>query len=245
MAKSSVKLNATAKAILVALFLVTVSTLLFAVLSVILAVQNRAKTEQLEMLNTRVAQLEQTIERPLQAYGDRVRSKLEHAGLNANLMLQKDERWNDLPYGWGEWENYGRNACALAVLTMVHASYNNGDLTPDEILDWAGNDYFTNSGTSWSIFPAFAKDFNYKIDNLGDDLKKADDYLRDGTTVIASVKPGRFTYVGHIILLTHLDADGYHLLDPNDDPFKEHSLIDWEHDELQDEIINLWALEPK
>lgn len=245
MERPKAKLNQKAKTVLYVLIIVVLGTAIFLILAIIFAIENHSKANQIKSLQQQLTTAQQTIDQPLQAYSKEVRQTLNGKGLNANLMLQKDERWNDLPYGWGKWKNYGHNACALACLTMVHATYGNGELTPDEVLTWAGNDYFTNQGTSWSIFPAFAEAFDYDIKNLGGDLQRAEDYLKDGKPVIASVKPGRFTYIGHVILLTSMDTNGFHLLDPNDDPFKRHSLIDWEAGELQDEIVNMWILQPK
>lgn len=134
------------------------------------------------------------------------------------------------------------NGCAIASLTILESILKDELLEPQVILDWAKDDYFTDGGTSWSIFPAFAKEFGYEFEDLGDNIENALRYLDAGNPVIVSAKPGYFTTVGHIMVLTDYTDEGIKLLDPNDTARKQHSLTTFPVDDVKGEFMHYWGV---
>ena len=62
--------------------------------------------------------------------------------------------------------------------------------------------------------------------------------LSKGHPIIASVHPGKFTTVGHIILITAVDNDGNFII--NDPNSYTRTLKKWSFDELKTEIVAMW-----
>ena len=62
--------------------------------------------------------------------------------------------------------------------------------------------------------------------------------LSKGHPIIASVHPGKFTTVGHIILITAVDNDGNFII--NDPNSYTRTLKKWSYDELKTEIVAMW-----
>lgn len=207
------------------------------------AATTKQKAEN-QKLQTEVSELQEEIKAPIKAYGNKTRATLKQAKLNDHLILQTDERWANQKYGWGQFSTVDKNACAIASLSMINAYWDDSkELSVNEVLKWAGNDYFTDYGTSWNIFPAFAQKYGYTYKDLGSNLSAALPYLKKGIPVVASVHPGLFTTVGHILVLSHADDKGIQVLDPNDNALKKHSLTPFPNDTIQEELSHLWVFE--
>lgn len=183
----------------------------------------------------------ENLENLMKSYGMAVREQLKAQGLNDDLILQTDERWANEIYGWETDATVGNNACAIASLAMINAYWQHTPLTINQVLNWAGNDYFTDAGTLWSIFPAFAEKYGYKYKDLGTNVADALPYLKNNVPVLISVKPGRFTTVGHIMVLTHADDEYIRLLDPNDNENKNHALTSFSKEVIQKELRHIWV----
>lgn len=177
----------------------------------------------------------------IQSYGETTRNLLKKSKRNPYLILQTDERWTNIQYGWGEFQTLGKNGCAIASLAMIQSYWNKKIISPKIILKWSHEDYFTDSGTSWSIFPSFAEQYGYQFRDLSDRLYNAIPYLKRGIPVIASINVGRFTDVGHVLVLSKADNNHVWLLDPNDNAKKRHSLTAFTYDEIQHELAHLWV----
>ena len=65
--------------------------------------------------------------------------------------------------------------------------------------------------------------------------------LNEGQVVIASVSPGFFTEVGHIIVIRGYQNGFVYVNDPNDDIEKMHSLQAIPESTLIEEGINYWS----
>lgn len=180
---------------------------------------------------------------PQQAYSLKVRDKLKKDKLPHWLLLQTDERWAHLPYGWGE-ENstLAMNGCTIDALAIVSSLINNKETSPKKILSWSKNKYFTDDGTSWSIYKDFSREHNYKYRDLGANIENTQFYLKKNIPVIAAAQPGIFTTIGHTIVLTHFDNNGYRLLDPSDNSLKNHSLTTYSGAVLSNELIYFWTI---
>lgn len=230
--------------------LMSVLTGLLAIIIVGVFWYQRNQTTHQQALEQSLSQSQQLIEatskqeqtdNPVKTYGMEARKELESRHLNANLILQRDERFAKLDYGHGDYHTLDKNGCAIVALSMINAYFDHETTTPDKVLDWAQNRYFTDYGTSWQIFDDFAKNYGYHVADLTDNLELATSYLKIGIPVVISVNPGKFTKVGHIMVLTSMDEQGIHLLDPNDDDTKKHSLTTYTVEDIKSELKNMWV----
>ncbi|MDM8183283.1 C39 family peptidase [Enterococcus cecorum] len=179
---------------------------------------------------------------PQRTYGEKTRKKLAKESLNSYLILQTDERWAKKKYGWGEDTTFAKNGCAIASLAMIESYWQKKLINPTTVLSWAKDDYYTDQGTSWAIFPQYAQQNNYQYLDLSDRIQNALPYLKKGIPVLISVNPGKFTPNGHIMVLSAYNGKKIRLLDPNDDAKKKHSLTWFTPEELQNEVAHLWVL---
>lgn len=158
------------------------------------------------------------------------------------LLLQTDPAWKDYSYGTDGSRELWENGCAILALAMIDSFYQSQSWSPEEIADWAGDDYYLDGqGSTWSIFPAFAQERSYQVDNLGNSVHQAIESLGNGAVVVVSVKPGYFTHVGHIMVLRGYGDYHFYLNDPNDDPAKMHSIQPIHVDLLEKDALNYWA----
>ncbi|XJS10624.1 C39 family peptidase [Aerococcaceae bacterium WGS1372] len=165
--------------------------------------------------------------------------------IDVPLYLQKDAKWRTTKYGSNTTQQLGENGCAILSLAMVHATYEGRGVDPEEILNWSKENYWVdNAGTSWQIFYDFALEFGYDFYNYGNGFYSAMNAVNDGELVIASVKPGYFTSVGHIIVIRGYDYDTgmVYVNDPNDDAEKMYSIQGIDESILLAEGVNYWSL---
>lgn len=159
------------------------------------------------------------------------------------LLLQSDERWGNLNYGLENSDNtLAYNGCALASLAMISSFWQKKLVTPEETLTWGKNNYYVQGqGTSWEIFPDFAKENHLNYENLGNNFSRAKEFMMSNVPVIVSVKPGTFTTTGHIMVLTTTAEGNIKAYDPNDTPEKRHYEQTFSDDIFLSEGINYWA----
>ena len=100
------------------------------------------------------------------------------------------------------------------------------------------NGYFTDEGTKWSFFDYIAKEYGVKSTGVPLNKEAINASLDKGNPIIASVHPGKFTTVGHIILITAKDKDGNYII--NDPNSYTRTLKKWSYDELKTEIVAMW-----
>jgi hypothetical protein len=165
--------------------------------------------------------------------------------LPIKLLLQTEKKWKETAYGIGnpEGNTLEINGCAILSLAMVSSFLDSKEYTPQDILNWSQNNYYVeNEGTSWQIFYDFAQAKGYQYLDLGADITQVEDQLKQKHPVIVSVKPGRFTETGHIMVLSGTDNGKFWLNDPNDSETKRHSQTEFTAEELMNEAVNFWAI---
>lgn len=153
-------------------------------------------------------------------------------------IYQIDPAWSELPYAGG---TIRQNACGPTCLTMVYI-YKTGrtDMTPVDMcaLAEAGN-YAPTGATEWSFMTRGAWQLGLNGTELHNDRDSMTQVLRSGAPVIAAVRPGTFTNVGHYIVLYGIDdADQIEVFDPNS---ASRSARRWGVVEVLNEVEAMWA----
>lgn len=162
-----------------------------------------------------------------------------------SLLLQTDDKWKATPYGTGnpDGNTLEINGCAILSLAMVSSYLDNKQYTPQDILNWSKNDYYLEGeGTAWAIFSDFAMEKGYQFEDLETDITAVEEQLKQNHPVIISVKPGRFTETGHIMVLSGTNNGKFWVNDPNDSETKKHSITEFTGDELLNEAMNFWTI---
>ena len=153
-------------------------------------------------------------------------------------IYQIDPAWSELPYAGG---TIRENACGPTCLTMVYIfKTGHTDKTPVDIcaLAEAGN-YAPTGATEWSFMTGGAWQLGLNGTQLYNDRESITQALRSGAPVIAAVRPGTFTNVGHYIVLYGIDdANQIGVYDPNS---ASRSARRWGVVEVLNEVEAMWA----
>ena len=91
-------------------------------------------------------------------------------------------------------------------MELISLLVDDKSITPKNIAEQEeANGYFTDGGTKWSFFDYIAKEYGVKSTGVPLSKNAINASLKKGNPIIASVHPGKFTTVGHIILITAVD----------------------------------------
>ena len=155
------------------------------------------------------------------------------------LLMQYDPRWG--------YANYGSNClavtgCGPTCLSMAILHFlSDPKATPDRVAAWAlENDYYVyGAGTKWSLFTEGAAAWGLEGKELG--LWKQGMYkaLDEGKWIVLIMDTGRFTVVGHFIVICGYDEEGFQVLDPFN---RARSGVHWTYEQISDQISNLWTV---
>ena len=151
--------------------------------------------------------------------------------------IQWDKRWAYDKLGG---TNIAIGGCGPTCVAMALGGIlDDKSITPKSIAEKEDeNGYFTDEGTKWSFFDYIAKEYGVKSTGVPLNKEAINTSLDKGNPIIASVHPGKFTTVGHIILITAKDEDGNYII--NDPNSYTRTLKKWSYDELKTEIVAMW-----
>ncbi|VTX66925.1 C39 family peptidase [Gemella haemolysans] len=151
--------------------------------------------------------------------------------------IQWDKRWAYDKLGG---TNIAIGGCGPTCVAMALGGIlDDKSITPKSIAEKEdANGYFTDEGTKWSFFDYIAKEYGVKSTGVPLSKEAINASLDKGNPIIASVHPGKFTTVGHIILITAKDEDGNYII--NDPNSYTRTLKKWSYDELKTEIVAMW-----
>lgn len=138
---------------------------------------------------------------------------------------QTDPKYANHPYGKGK-SSLLESGCGPTSLAMIVATLTGKtDVTPITIADKYGDTYHGDGGSQWSLFPVVAKDYNLNFQNLGKDLTKVPEIIKNGGLVLISVDTGYFTSQSHLMVIRAVtqDGTGFYLNDPNGDGWGDHA----------------------
>ena len=155
------------------------------------------------------------------------------------LFIQWDERWGYEDYGG----NYlAVNGCGPTCLSMVVCGLTGEtDANPYAVACYSEQQgYYTpGSGTSWSLMTQGAAHYGLDAERVTLSAEAITGALAQGRVIIASMKPGDFTYTGHFIVLTGLDKDGR--VRVNDSNSRLNSAKSWDAQVLVDQMKAAWS----
>ena len=165
-------------------------------------------------------------------YGETVELKRKYP-----YYIQWDRRW---AYDVLGGTNVAIGGCGPTVAAMaLSGMLKDETITPKQISEIENaNGYFTSLGTKWSFFDFIAEKYNLKSIKLSLSKASINEAIDRGNPIIASVHPGKFTTVGHIILIVGKDNSGNYII--NDPNSYNRTLKAWSYDELKTEIIAMW-----
>lgn len=151
--------------------------------------------------------------------------------------IQWDKRWAYDKLGG---TNIAIGGCGPTCVAMALGGIlDDKSITPKSIAEKEdANGYFTDEGTKWSFFDYIAKEYGVKSTGISLNKEAINASLDKGNPIIASVHPGKFTTIGHIILITAKDKDGNYII--NDPNSYTRTLKKWSYDELKTEIVAMW-----
>lgn len=158
---------------------------------------------------------------------------------NVPLLMQWDWRWGYFWYGGGP---AGLTGCAPTCMTMIGLGLTGDEsYTVPAMCQYAiDKGYWVDGqGTSWSLVTdAFPND-PISCQNISVDEGSIASALNQDMPVLINVGVGKFSAVGHFMVLTGLDPDGrFFLNDPNN---LENSSKSWAWEDLATEIQAAWA----
>ena len=167
-------------------------------------------------------------------YGETVELKRKYP-----YYVQWDRRWAYDALGG---TNVAIGGCGPTVVAMaLSGMLKDETITPKQISEIENaNGYFTSLGTKWSFFDFIADKYNLKSIKLSLSKASINEAIDRGNPIIASVHPGKFTTVGHIILIVGKNNSGNYII--NDPNSYNRTLKVWSYDELKTEIIAMWEL---
>ena len=155
------------------------------------------------------------------------------------LFIQWDERWGYEDYG-GNY--FAVNGCGPTCLSMVVCGLTGEtDANPYAVACYSqAQGYYTpGSGTSWALMTRGAAHYGLDAARVDLSAEAITGALAQGRVIIASMKPGDFTYTGHFIVLTGLDGDGR--VRVNDSNSRINSAKSWDAQTLVDQMKGAWS----
>ncbi|MDO4322767.1 MAG: papain-like cysteine protease family protein [Lachnospiraceae bacterium] len=155
------------------------------------------------------------------------------------LFLQWDERWGYETYGS---DLLALTGCGPTCISMVVCGLNQSTYwNPYETAKFSEQQgyYVPGEGTSWNLMTEGAGllGLNAAYGEVSSDYIYS--YLDPCHPIICSMYPGDFTYTGHFIVLTGIDADGNIIV--NDPNSRINSEKHWSMETLLPQIRNLWS----
>lgn len=153
--------------------------------------------------------------------------------------IQWDRRWAYQRLGEDDIAIGGCGPTSMAMI--ISGLKNDASITPDVIAKIEeDNGYYSEYGTLHSFFPFIAEYYDLQCFSLQVSKENMDKYIGNDRTVFLTLRPGRFTMVGHIVAVAGIDDNGNYLI--NDPNSLGRSLKSWSWDELENEISTMWTI---
>ncbi len=155
------------------------------------------------------------------------------------LLMQWDYRWGFDHYGGGP---AGLTACAPTCMTMIGFGLTGDEsINPRDMFLYSENSgyWVSGQGTSWDLVLNAFPDHNISGMRISADQGTITSELRAGHPVLINVGVGKFSAVGHFMVLAGVLDDGSFILnDPNN---LENCSKTWTWSELGSEVMAAWS----
>ncbi len=156
------------------------------------------------------------------------------------LFLQWDKRWGYDSYGD---EMMALNGCGPTCLSMVAVGLTgNTSFNPRMVAEFSAEQGYLDEetgSTSWTLMSEGAEHFGLQATELNLDSSTIIKHLKNGNPIIVSVQKGDFTTTGHFIVLGRITSDVKILV--NDPNSIERSNMEWDLEQIESQVRNLWA----
>ena len=153
-------------------------------------------------------------------------------------FIQWDKSWGYTPYGSGV---IGTSGCGPTSLSMV-AVHLLQDTTYDaNYVAKFSEEYgycVPGNGTAWSLMSEGAQQLGLCSEEIPLDEDIIKEKLESGSPIICIMDKGHFTTDGHYIVMTDYVDGKIKVNDPNSYSRSEQL---WNYDDIQGEILNMWA----
>ncbi len=168
---------------------------------------------------------------------------LPHLGENVTglvpLLMQWDWRWGFEYYGGGP---RGLTGCAPTCMAMIGFGLTKDEsINPRDMSIYSENAgyWVSGKGTSWTLVTTAFPNHPISCSQISVDEATIASELRAGHPVLINVGIGKFSAVGHFMVLAGITDDGNFILnDPNN---LENSSKTWPWSELSSEVVNAWS----
>lgn len=155
------------------------------------------------------------------------------------LLMQWDWRWGYDWYGGGP---AGLTGCAPTCMAMIGLGLTGDEsINPRDMCVYSENAGFwvPGSGTSWSLVTYAFPNHPIQCSQISPDEGTIRAELSAGHPVLINVGIGKFSAVGHFMVLAGTAADGTFILnDPNN---LENCSKTWTWSELSTEVVSAWS----
>lgn len=158
------------------------------------------------------------------------------------LFIQWDKQWGYRDYIGSV---AGLSACGPTCLSMVTYYFTRDpEMTPAYMMDFSEKNHYgvKGSGTQWTLFSEGAEKLGLDMKELTSEQiaseEKIAKVLDTGRIIVANVKPGVFTTVGHYLLVVGYEDGKFKINDPNS-PANSEKL--WEFEEFSEDIRMMWS----
>ncbi len=154
------------------------------------------------------------------------------------LFLQWDQRWGYSPYGSS---NIAIAGCGPTCLSMVYVHLT-GDtsMNPKAMAEFSTEYGYCvpGNGSDWALIHEGGEILGLNVEEVYLDEYAIASELEAGNPVICIMDKGIFTTGGHFIVLTDYIDGQFKVNDPNSNIRTEQL---WDYDDIEDQILGLWA----
>jgi len=155
------------------------------------------------------------------------------------LLMQWDWRWGFNYYGGGP---TGLTACAPTCMAMIGFGLTKDEsITPQSMCEYSADSgyWVSGSGTSWSLVENAFPNHAITSMRISADEATIKSELAQGHPVLINVGAGKFSAVGHFMVLAGTNDDGTFILnDPNN---LENCNKAWAWSDLASEVQAAWS----
>ena len=156
-------------------------------------------------------------------------------GRKTPYFVQWDDRW---AYDYIiENETIGISGCGPTSMSMVLSRLLNDKKINPRIISQDAKNYMGIEGIAWSFFKNESDKYGIKTKEIKNDEKEIRNSLRKGPLIV-SVHHGYFTTGGHIMVIDSYENGKLLINDPNS---VKNSKLNWDYDDIKDQIANVWA----